>query len=240
MFKKFFYSFISSRLFLWAGICFSALKCQKFFLSFLPFLALLMVQLFFFLAPKCYKLVLIFVPISASVFVQVLGFQRQNVLKLFFLFTNFSRVLSVIICFIDSKFSQLVTKCSKFVLTFSPISVSFPLQLFVFDLQKVVNLFRFFYQFKPRSLCSNIFLASRCSEFFLIFLTISATFSLSLSLFQPQNVLNLFLFLYQFQALSLCRYLFFSLKMLEIFSQFSTIFSFADGAVIFLFSSKML
>ena len=115
-----------------------------------------MVQLFFFLAPKCYKLFLIFVPISASVFVQVLGFWRQNVLKLFLLFTNFSRVLSVIICFIDSKFSKLVTKCSKFVLTFSPISVSFPLQLFAFDLQKVVNLFRCFYQFKPRSLCSNI------------------------------------------------------------------------------------
>ena len=65
-------------------------------------------------------------------------------------FISFSLVHCAVICFSVSKYS-------KFILIFSPISASFLLQLFVFDLQKVVNLFRFFFQFKRRSLCSNIF-----------------------------------------------------------------------------------
>ena len=123
--------------------------------------------------------------------------------------TNFTIVLCTIICFYTQSH-----KMSSIFYNFVPISASF--------------------------FCLVIcFLETKFPKFVLTCLPIWASFLLQLFVFSPQNVLNLSLFVYLFEPLFFCSYLFFSFKMFWIISDFFYQFHSLSLCSYFLFSLKM-
>ena len=151
----------------------------------------------------------------------------------FYCFIRFSTVLCAVICFLVSKYSKLF-------LIFLPISFSFFVQQFSFSL-KMFWIFSYVFTNFSHVLCAVIcFLSSKCSNFFLKFSTLSASVVMQLFVFQPQSLLNFFFFFFQTEPFSFGSYLHFSLKMLQIHSQFSAICSFVYGAVICFLTLKFV